>query len=271
MKVCIIGLGEIGWETFKELKQNPKHTLHGVEISDERLNYLWKKDPVSKIDKVIPCDADIYILSVYTPKQIKDVIAQIDLARKPLVVIESTMLPGETEIILQSYPGIDLVLFPHRYVPNDPEHHVFNLNRIMGASTGDALARAVDFYRDYMPLNLLMLVPLKIAELSKPLENAYRYVEIALAEEIKMLCDKYDIDFETLRAAMNSKWNIDVKEARNGIGLKCLPKDCNFIDKFFVENEIFRAALKTDTIYRGKLQAKGIKTSDYREIKKDQE
>ena len=146
MKVCVIGLGEIGWETFKELDKDNSIDLSGVEISEYRIEEL-KNITTRDIGNIIPAKCDIYILSVYTPKQIKDVISNIDLSLKPLIVIESTMLPGDTDIILKAYENIDLVLFPHRYNPNDRVHHVFNLNRIMGANNKEALDRAVDFYK----------------------------------------------------------------------------------------------------------------------------
>jgi len=272
MKVCVIGLGEIGYETFKALKKDKDTSLYGVEINKERRLDIVKETLLARIpvsDK-IPKGYDIYIISVYTPKQILDVISNID-AINPLIVIESTMLPGETKSILERYPNLDLVLFPHRYNPNDKEHHVFNLDRIIGASSGDALARAVSFYRKFIPLEKLHLVPLEIAELSKPLENAYRYIEIAIAEEVKLYCDAMGIDFDTLRHAMNTKWNIDLKEARDGIGLKCLPKDCKFVDSFFKGNYLFKAAMNVDESYRKNLENNGIKPADYREVNIDKE
>ena len=176
------------------------------------------------------------------------------------------MLPGDTDIILKAYENIDLVLFPHRYNPNDEAHHVFNLNRIMGANKKEALDRAVDFYKKYMSLDKLRLVSLQIAELSKPLENAYRFIEIAIAEEVRMECEKRGIDFNELRDSINTKWNIDMKEARDGIGLKCLPKDCKFINKFFSTNTLFKTVIDVDKKYREYLTNKGQETSDYREV-----
>jgi len=265
MKVCVIGLGEIGWETFKELDKDMCIDLVGVEISETRIEEL-KKITSRNITNTIPYHCDIYILSVYTPKQIKNVLSKIDLSLQPLIIIESTMLPGDTDIILKEYENIYLVLFPHRYNPNDKNHHVFNLNRIMGANKKEALDRAVVFYKKYMSLDKLSLVSLQIAELSKPLENAYRYIEIAIAEEVRMECEKRDIDFNKLRKAVNTKWNIDMKEARDGIGLKCLPKDCKFIDKFFSTNTLFKTVIDVDKKYREYLKNKGQATSDYREV-----
>lgn len=130
-----------------------------------------------------------------------------------------------------------------------------------------AIAETLNFYGQFIESKFLFAVSPQIAELSKPLENAYRFVEISIAEEIKMMCEERGINFDELRAAMNTKWNIDLKEARDGIGGKCLPKDCKFISAFFKDNITFEAALAVDDIYRKTLCEKGIKPSEFREVK----
>jgi len=64
-----------------------------------------------------------------------------------------------------------------------------------------------------------------------------------------MMCDSKNINFNKLRAAINTKWNIDLKEAKGGIGGKCLPKDVGLINNFFSKNEFFMQAVKTDMRY----------------------
>lgn len=272
MKIVIVGLGEIGTETFLAMveklhadKKDPFEIMFGVDVNDARLEDFHKM--AFRAEKEIPQDGSVYIISVYTPEQIRSVIDRIPLDKKPLVVIESTLEPGESKKLVEKYPGIKLVLFPHRYNPNDPAHHVFNLNRLISAYDDATLFEAMNFYGQFIDSKFLFAVRPQIAELSKPLENAYRFIEIAIAEEIKMMCEDRGIDFEELRAAMNTKWNIDVKEARDGIGGKCLPKDCNFINSFFKDNIIFEAALAVDDIYRGDLKEKGIKPSEFRVVK----
>lgn len=265
MKVCIIGLGEIGWETFKEISKS-KHEMIGVEVSEDRIKEINPQNRLN-IVKEVPSDADVYIIAVYLPKHIRSVISKIDLSRDPLVVIESTLQPGESKKMLEENPKLNLVLFPHRYNPNDPKHHVFNLNRLIGAYDNQVLMRAINFYGDFISKDKLFIVNPKIAELAKPIENAYRYIEIAIAEELKLLCDDKNISFDELRAAVNTKWNIDIKEARNGIGGKCLPKDCKFINEFFEGNTLFQSALYADEDYRAfYLKRKGIVPEDYREV-----
>jgi UDP-N-acetyl-D-mannosaminuronic acid dehydrogenase len=112
-----------------------------------------------------------------------------------------------------------------------------------------------------MDTQFIHTTSLDIAEICKPLENAIRYCEIALAEELSVLCEKKQLNFEEVRQAVNSKWNINLKEARDGIGRHCLPKDIQIMDKLFPANTFFKSAMNADSKYRGHLENKGIETA----------
>lgn len=79
---------------------------------------------------------------------------------------------------------------------------------------------------------------IEVAELSKIAENSHRYLQIAYAEDLKMCCDKIGIDFNELRNAMNTKWNVDLPEAREGIGRHCLPKDIKYLNSLIAKGSI---------------------------------
>ena len=66
---------------------------------------------------------------------------------------------------------------------------------------------------------------IEIAELTKIIENAHRYLQIAFAEDLYLYCQKNNINFAELRDSLNTKWNVNVLEPREGIGGHCLPKD----------------------------------------------
>ena len=57
-----------------------------------------------------------------------------------------------------------------------------------------------------------------------------------------------------------------ISTIHHGIGLKCLPKDCKFINKFFSTNTLFKTVIDVDKKYREYLTNKGQETSDYREV-----
>ena len=237
MKVSVIGLGEIGFETFKEISK--KIEVYGYEINKKRLAALRIVNKGYKIsDKLIK--SDIYIITVYSIEQVFSVLSKMSFDNHPLVVIESTVNPTKVEKLAKysAKNNFDLVFFPHRYNPGDKNHHIFNLDRIIGGVTENSTKRALDFYKNFMDPNLIHVFDYKIASLSKIVENAYRFMEISIAQYLKINCDKFDIDFNDLRNACNTKWNINIKEARDGIKGKCLPKDTslllNYFDKPFI-------------------------------------
>ena len=254
MKVAIIGLGNIGSETLKEIAKKDNVDVTGIDIDQNKLDKLKNKYKVTnKLNEAF----DVYIISVYSTEQVIGVLNKIDYSKKPLVSVDSTVKPGTYKIlrkIVVEKNKSNLILFPHRFNPNDKEHHIFNLKRVMGGATKECLERGVKFFKQFIPEDLIVKTSIEYAELSKVLENAYRFLEIATAEEIKLFCNKNNLDFNELRRCINSKWNIDIKEAREGIISKCLPKDIHFLNEFFQNNKLFNTAVEVDEEYKDKIK-----------------
>ena len=227
-KVAIIGMGEIGTAIYDDINKTNKVQIHGVDINPAIVEQLGKKG--YSIGNIAP-KSDVYIICVYTTEQVLNTVKKIKQDNKPLISIESTVHPESIKELVQlSYlQKFDLVVFPHRYNPNDSQHRIFNLKRVLGADNTAARARALEFYKQFMPQELLTCVPLETAALSKIVENAYRFFEISFAQELKRICDQKGLDFELLKQAANTKWNIDIKDARDGIKGKCLPKDTKIL------------------------------------------
>lgn len=96
----------------------------------------------------------------------------------------------------------------------------------------------------------------EVAELTKIVENAHRYLQIAFAEELYLYCKSNGISFSELRESLNTKWNVEVLEPRDGIGGHCLPKDTKmFINSSnTMRSKILQAAMDIDDDYREYLQ-----------------
>ena len=92
----------------------------------------------------------------------------------------------------------------------------------------------------------------EVAELTKIIENAHRYLQIEFAEELYLYCKSNGISFPELRESLNTKWNVDVLEPRDGIGGHCLPKDTKmFINSSnTIKSKILQAAMEIDEDYR---------------------
>jgi UDP-N-acetyl-D-mannosaminuronate dehydrogenase len=93
---------------------------------------------------------------------------------------------------------------------------------------------------------------MEVAEITKIAENAHRYLQIAFAEDLYLHCQTNNINFPQLREALNTKWNVNILEPREGIGGHCLPKDT----KMFLQStsrrksKISRAAMEVDEDYK---------------------
>jgi UDP-N-acetyl-D-mannosaminuronic acid dehydrogenase len=102
---------------------------------------------------------------------------------------------------------------------------------------------------------------IEIAEITKIAENAYRYLQIAFAEDLYLYCQANDINFPELRDALNTKWNINILEPRDGIGGHCLPNDTKMFlesSKSSRKSKILSAAIEVDRDYRRHRQARSI-------------
>ena len=250
--VQVIGLGEIGSPVLTDLvARNPgDFDIYGMDVNQDRVWEL-RREGFNVGTELLDCD--VHIVCVYTMDQVIDVLKKIPRQRNStLISVESTIDPCRLYKLSECITSAKMVLFPHRYNPDDADHRVFNLDRVMGARSEIAYDAAIGFYAHFMDLDFIHKVDFEVAAMAKVAENAYRFMEIALSEAMRMACDEVDIDYEQLRVAMNTKWNIDVKEAREGIGGHCLPKDMDIFRNYMFPGplNIFNRLFYTDAEYK---------------------
>ena len=242
-EACVIGCGQIGMEVLKELanKFGPDKVA-GVDI-----RALVNEAP-PKVAIYTPSsmpDAKVYIISLWTMDSIIETGHILRDKNPALILIESTIDPERIGNIYPNFGeanGEKIVYFPHRFNPNDPEHHIFNQPRVLGSWNENTANKAAEWLVDnnlMRPSHVIIVNP-EVAILSKVVENAYRAMEIIIAQELKQYCEDNYIEFEELRNACNTKWNIDIREARDGVKGKCLPKDLNFFTEHYPKGLLFR-------------------------------
>ena len=246
----IVGLGEVGSHVLKEMsKKNNLYSVIGIDKDESKFD----RDLSVEYSTGLTTPADIFIITVYSSEDVLEVVNKISYSKNPLILIESTISPEicpqiEKRVITlnKSY----LAYFPHRYNKEDKNHQIFNQKRVLGPFNKESEKKALEFLGNFMRTEDIITTSPQIAVLSKIVENSYRFVEIALAEEIALYCKKNNIPFEELRRCVNSKWNIDMKEAREGIYGKCLLKDIKMFETIFKENLILTMAMKADEKYK---------------------
>ena len=99
---------------------------------------------------------------------------------------------------------------------------------------------------------------IEIAEITKIAENAHRYLQIAFAEDLYLYCQANNINFAELRDALNTKWNVNILQPRDGIGGHCLPKDTKMFlqSSRSIRSKILASAIEVDEDYRRYRQAR---------------
>lgn len=266
LKVCVMGLGEVGLPTAVYLiRENVE--VWGYDI-DPAAVVRAKKAGLYETTRdwtQVP-SMDVYIVCASTrinADEQPDLTPVFDCCKKisqvaqesSLVSIESTIVPFTSKKIYEEIfkNKYSLIHVPHRFYGLEPMDHGVRQMRVMGGVNEYSLNKGKEFYESYnIPLHIVPSI--EIAEFSKIAENAYRFVQISFAEELKMICNSLSVDFERVREACNTKWNIDLLKAKDGIGGHCLPKDIRYLLSLGGNVTLLRNAIKTDEIYRNHIK-----------------
>jgi len=189
-----------------------------------------------------------------------------------LVSIESTVPRGTTRKMFEILEHrFHVVHAPHRWYALEEDVHGVNQLRVIGGVCDCCLRTGIRFYdgvehaeekenlgyyrgnKSYKSLGIPMysVSTVELAELSKIVENADRYLQIAFAEDLYMFCKANGISFTELRDAVNTKWNVNILEPRDGIGGHCIPKDTRmFLESSEIKSKILISAQEVDKDYR---------------------
>lgn len=156
------------------------------------------------------------------------------LAPGQLVVLESTTYPGTTEEVLLPIvaargltAGVDVFIAfsPERIDPGRADFTVKNTPRVVGGATTACTEAVVAVYGGALDRVVPVSSP-RAAEMAKLLENTFRSVNIALVNEIALMCDRLGIPvFEVIRAAATKPFGFMPFWPGPGIGGHCLPID----------------------------------------------
>ncbi|MGB7956989.1 MAG: NAD(P)-binding domain-containing protein [Candidatus Nitrosopolaris sp.] len=282
-KVLIIGLGQLGLPVARYVSKKGFDT-YGYDLSHQAIERAEKTAAVKKA--VNFSEFDVYILCVSTHKADDMSSPQIDgllsIAEKisleakngALVSIESTIPKGTSNKIFEIVNHrLHVVHAPHRWYSLEEKEHGVNQLRVIGGVCNCCLKAGMQFYGVAevtsapisnrglgIPMNPVSNV--EIAETTKVVENAHRYLQIAFAEDLYLYCQANNINFSELRDALNTKWNVNILEPREGIGGHCLPKDTKMFlqsSKAF-KSKILTGAMEVDEDYRSYRQCKDKRT-----------
>jgi UDP-N-acetyl-D-mannosaminuronic acid dehydrogenase len=262
-QICIIGLGYIGLPTAAVLASRG-YQVHGVEVNPravETINAGKAHIVEPDLDMLVqagvqvgrlrahetPAEADIFMICVPTPltaerkPELKYVRAATEaicpyLREGNLVILESTSPPGTVELIARIIeektglkpPAIFLAHAPERVLPGRILREVIENDRIIGGLDEESTRRCADFYATFVTGNLL-LTNARTAETAKLVENAYRDVNIAFANELSLLAEDLNVDVWELIQLANRHPRVNILSPGPGVGGHCIAVDPWFL------------------------------------------
>ncbi len=244
-----------GWKI--DWLNNGKNPIGGEEPGlSELIEKVVKKGTLRVTDDFSECsDAEAILIDVQTPtdedgiphyESLKEVSKQVGryMKRDALVVIESTVAPGTTENVvkpileqeskLKAGKDFSLAFSYERVMVGRLLHNIINYPRIVGGIDEDSAKRAIDLYKNIVKAQLHP-TDIITAEVAKVVENTYRDVNIAFANEMALICESLGVDVFKIRDLVNTLPNDPSNPSANpirnmhfpgaGVGGHCLPKD----------------------------------------------
>lgn len=266
-RVAILGLGYVGLPLALEASRrgwqvtgfDPAEPVvkglaaghsHVEDVSDDDVRAILAAGFSPTAEPSALKDAAVIVICVPTPlgddgapdlsavRSAATTVAE-QLTSGTLVILESTSYPGTTDSvvlpILEKVSGLvhgvdfQLAFSPERVNPGDPVYGIANTPKLVGGLNDEATRATTDFYATF----IADVVPLKgarEAETAKLLENTYRHVNIALVNEMAILCHELGIDiWEVIRGAATKPFGFEAFRPGPGVGGHCIPIDPNYL------------------------------------------
>jgi UDP-N-acetyl-D-mannosaminuronic acid dehydrogenase len=260
--VCVIGLGYIGLPTAA-LLSNKGFDVHGVDVVPKIVDIInsgeihiiepeldqYVKNGVSSkklVASTNPTYADIFIIAVPTPfhegyRPNIDYVISATKSIAPfikegnLIILESTSPVGTTDKIAQELTafGIDIDKIniahcPERVLPGQVMRELIENDRIVGGINQKSTNAVKIFYESFVTGSVLT-TDAKTAEMCKLVENSYRDVNIAFANELSMICEEAEINVRELIDLANKHPRVNILQPGCGVGGHCIAVDPWFI------------------------------------------
>jgi len=218
-KILVIGLGMIGAANAKYISSLGL-LVDGYDISHDASQRALDTGIINNIATDF-IDYDYYLICVSTHdssdmrkpsmQNIYDVIGKLAREGKPkaLVGIDSTIEFGMTSKVTELlHHRFHVVYVPERFYDKEQDIHGVNQLRVIGGCKECCLAKGIHFYQNLLRIPLhITKTPLE-AEFCKIYENSDRYIQIALAQFRKMLCNRIGIEYEASESTIATKWNM---------------------------------------------------------------
>ena len=281
IKLGIIGLGYVGLPLAVEFGKNIETIAHDINVKrinelklgiDKTLEVLEENMNSSKLlrftnDIMDLKECNYYIVTVPTPidKNNNPDLSFLESASESLgkiigvndiVIFESTVFPGATEEIccpiLEKYSGLKFNkdffcgYSPERINPGDKVHKITDIIKVTSGSNHEVAIKVDNLYKIVALAGTHKASSMKVAEAAKVIENIQRDINIALINEISIICEKLNIETKEVLSAARTKWNfLDFKPGLVG-------GHCIGIDPYYLTYRAKQAGYEPELILAGR-------------------
>jgi len=223
---------------------------HVDDLSNGDIEEMLDKGYEATTDAGVVGQSDVVVICVPTPlgeagapdlAYVESASATVgeNIKSGALVVLESTTYPGTTEDIcvpiLEAKSGLKagrdfyVSFSPERVNPGSEKFGIKNTPKLVGGINATATEKTVEFYESFVD-EVVPLSGVKEAETAKLLENTFRHVNIALANEMARVCHELQIDiWEVIRGAATKPFGFMKFTPGAGVGGHCIPIDPNYL------------------------------------------
>jgi UDP-N-acetylglucosamine 2-epimerase (non-hydrolysing) len=270
--VCVVGLGYMGLPTSL-LFANAGLKVTGVDLSEKKVDEInsgrcpFEEKGIAELLTVAlktenfkaqtkPVAADVFVVAVPTPQRNKQcdlsfVLSAVNsllpvLTDGNLLIIESTIKPKTCEdivlpILRSNNLKVELAHCPERAIPGNTLHEIVHNDRIIGATSPEAAQRAAGLYSAFAkgPIHRTNLVA---AECVKLMENTFRDVNIALANEFSLIADRFGFNISAAIKLANKHPRVNILQPGIGVGGHCIAIDPWFLTEDIGDLTLIRTA-----------------------------
>jgi len=261
-KICVLGLGYIGLPTALLLATHG-YKVVGVDVNkkvvdmlnqgeapfnEQGLDELLKDAKNNFVAQTEVEDADVFLIAVPTPLEKSIRVADLryvrsaaemiypHLKRGNLVILESTVPPGTSEklvIPILEKSGLKVGEFyfahcPERAIPGRTIYEMIHNDRVIGGFDSKSAELAKEIYSSFVKGNIY-LTDIKTAEFVKLIENTYRDVNIALANEFAQIAEECGINIWEAIELANKHPRVNILKPGPGVGGHCIAIDPWFL------------------------------------------
>lgn len=277
--INVIGLGYIGLPTALILAKSGKQVV-GTDVKSDIVDSLREKKVTFEepgmaelLEKALeneiefkthPVESSFYIITVPTPydsvskkldcKYVEDATKSVlEFAEDgSIIVLESTVTPGAIDkyirpivedYIAKTGKKINLAHAPERVMPGNIIYEIENNARTVGADSEEIALRVKEVYKSFCKSEI-NLTDIKTAEMTKVVENTFRDVNIAFANELAKICRQGGVDVNEVIRISNMHPRVNILSPGPGVGGHCIS-----VDPWFLVGEY---PLLTELIYKAR-------------------